>query len=777
MKGARQVLNGVAVFRRCSSIATAVLRRWAGVCLVLILLAFPLAGGAHAAHAATVLILNSYHPGLPFSDGEMEGIQAVLPSDTTYRIEYMDAKRIASDAYHRLLFETYQMKYASQRFDLIFSLDDDALRFLLQYGDALFPDTPVVFCGVNRFEDAMLAGHAQYTGVVETLDNEKTIEIALRMWPTARRVLVITDNTTTGAINRRYVQRLAESGYFDVPLEFLDRGEGLLLSELTEAVRRAPADSVIYYADFFQDRSGQTLDPGRVMETISAAAPVPVFVHSEMYLGYGAVGGKVVAGRYQGEEAARLGLRILQGTPAAQIPVQKDPVTRYTFDARQLKRWNIPFSLLPPQSVVINRADTLYQRYMPYIWGAAVFILLETILLAGLVFNFLQRRKAIARLARSEERFRQLADLLPQPLFEADLQGKVTFANQQAYRTFGYEPQQVEDGQVSVFDVIAPADRQQVAADLLSLLQEQTKHREYLVLRRDGSTFPADVYVSLIHENGRPTGLRGLVIDISEHKEMTERMIQSQKLADLGMLAAGVAHEINTPLQVITAGSENLLAGLRRGEVQTESLQRRVEHIHTSGWRIAAIVKSLLAYARHGEGQMGQHHLNDLVQNALLLVEHQIRVWSNVEVVFEPGAGLPEFTCDANKITQVILNLLTNARDAMPHGGSITLRTGFDAERGMLTLTVSDTGEGMSPELQKRIFDPFYTTKPPGRGTGLGLSIVFGIVRSHGGEIWLQSVPGEGSTFGVRLPLQPPPVQETPGGEVEELLPPRWRGT
>ncbi|NPV87337.1 MAG: PAS domain S-box protein [Anaerolineae bacterium] len=775
-------MNGLAVLRRCSSVAAVVLRRWAGVCLALVLLAFPLAGGAHAAqsvpaHPAMVLILNSYHPGLPFSDGEMEGIRSTLPPDTIYRIEYMDSKRIASDAYRRLLFETYQMKYATQRFDLIFSLDDDALHFLLQYGDALFPDTPVVFCGVNRFEDAMLEGHAQYTGVVETLDNEKTIEVALQLWPKAQRVLVITDNTTTGVFNRQYVQRLAQSGSFDVPLEFLDRGEGLLLSELVEAVRRAPPDSVIYYADFFQDRSGKTLDPGQVMEAVSGAAPVPVFVHGAMYLGHGAVGGKVSGGRYQGEEAARLGLRILQGTPAAQIPVQKDPVTRYTFDARQLKRWNISSSLLPPESVVINRTDTFYQRYALYIWAAAAFILVETILLAGLVFNFLQRRRAVARLARSEERFRQLADLLPQPLFEADLQGRVTFANQQAYRTFGYQPQEVEDGRVSVFDVIAPSERQQVADDLRSLLQEHSKHREYLALRGDGSTFPADVYVSLIHDNGRPIGLRGLVIDISERKEMTERMIQSQKLADLGTLAAGIAHEINTPLQVITASSENLLASLRRGEVQIESLQRRVDHIHTSGWRIAAIVKSLLAYARQSEGQMGRHHLNDLVQNALLLVEHQIRVWSNVQVMFEPGADLPELTCDANKITQVILNLLTNARDAMPHGGSIILRTGFDAERGMLTLTVSDTGEGMSAEVQKRIFDPFYTTKPPGKGTGLGLSIVFGIVRAHGGEIAVQSAPREGSTFVVCLPLQPPPAQETPDDAAEEPLPPRWRET
>ena len=172
---------------------------------------------------------------------------------------------------------------------------------------------------------------------------------------------------------------------------------------------------------------------------------------------------------------------------------------------------------------------------------------------------------------------------------------------------------------------------------------------------------------------------------------------------------------------------------------------------------MAQIVRSLLTYARPSAEAAGLHDLNNIVRDTLLLIEHQLLTWSNVMVVTELASDLPSLHCDHEKISQILLNLLTNARDAMPHGGEIKIRTRYDKKEKQVILEVNDSGHGITEEVRARIFDPFYTTKPVGKGTGLGLSIVQGIVQAHGGDIILESEVNQGTTISVLLPEHPPP--------------------
>ena len=180
------------------------------------------AGQARSNGPRRVLILNSYHPGMHFSDEEVRGIRSVLPPGTEVFLEYMDTKRIQGEAYLTQLAQLYAMKYAHSRFDTIFSLDDDALRFLLARAGRLFPETPVIFCGVNALQSGMLDNQPWFTGVLETIDIEASLDFALRMLPQTTQVLVITDPTTTGAANRQTLERLARSGAYKQPFVFLD---------------------------------------------------------------------------------------------------------------------------------------------------------------------------------------------------------------------------------------------------------------------------------------------------------------------------------------------------------------------------------------------------------------------------------------------------------------------------------------------------------------------------------------------------------------------------
>lgn len=365
-----------------------------------------------------VLIFNSYHPGMAFSDEEMRGIRSMMPPATDLSIEYMDTKRISSPEYFDLLAKTYALKYAGRTFDLIFATDDDALRFMINHQPRLFPNTPVVFCGVDVYGPEIVAGNPWFTGVIEKMDIEATITLALRLHPQAKRVYAITDNSTTGKSNRATLEALARSGRLPVEFVFLDPGEGLMLDELIMKVKVLPADGILYYADFFQDRAGNSLNLESVMPTVSQLALMPVYVHGAMYLGYGAVGGKLNSGFYQGQTAGKLGRRILAGENPGSIPVVSEDANHYMFDYRQLQRWGIPISALPAGSEIVNQELTFYERYRPWIWGISLFITAELVIIVLLWFNILRRRQVEKSLRASEERVRQYNETLEQRVQE-----------------------------------------------------------------------------------------------------------------------------------------------------------------------------------------------------------------------------------------------------------------------------------------------------------------------------------------------------------------------
>ena len=257
--------------------------------------------------------------------------------------------------------------------------------------------------------------------------------------------------------------------------------------------------------------------------------------------------------------------------------------------------------------------------------------------------------------------------------------------------------------------------------------------------------------------DGRIIGTISYVLDIDDRKQAEEIAIASQKMASIGNLAAGMAHEINSPLQIITGLCERLTRDLNAGHIDPAQLLTDVDRISKSGWRIANIVRSLLTYSRQTANAMQANHLNAIVEDTLILIEHQLKSWSSITVTRQLAEEMPAICCDSNSLTQVLINLLQNARDAMSEGGGeITIRTAYDSTAQRFILQVHNTGRPIPQDIQHRIFEPFFTTKDVGQGTGLGLSIVQGIIAAHGGEITVVSAQGEGTTFTIHLPPEPP---------------------
>jgi len=227
--------------------------------------------------------------------------------------------------------------------------------------------------------------------------------------------------------------------------------------------------------------------------------------------------------------------------------------------------------------------------------------------------------------------------------------------------------------------------------------------------------------------------------------------VQADKLSSIGLLAAGVAHEVNTPLAVISTYSQMLARQITGDSPQSKLLEK----IARQTFRASEIVNSLLNFSRTSTTELVEVDLNRVIRDTVGLIEHQLQK-AAVEVQLDLAESLPPVRGNPGKLQQVFLNLFINARDAMEGGGTLTVRSAEGEES--VYIEVADTGVGIPAENLARIYDPFFTTKGARKGTGLGLSVTYGIVREHGGEIEVQSQPGSGARFALEFPLARKPV-------------------
>jgi two-component system NtrC family sensor kinase len=235
-------------------------------------------------------------------------------------------------------------------------------------------------------------------------------------------------------------------------------------------------------------------------------------------------------------------------------------------------------------------------------------------------------------------------------------------------------------------------------------------------------------------------------------------LVQSEKMASLGKLAAVVAHEINNPLAGILTYSKLVSRMAERGFDKNERLAEAKSYmqiIEGESRRCGAIVKNLLTFARQAPLNPQRNDLNSVVERCLLLVGHQMSL-QNIDLEKDLPADLPPIYCDAGQVQQALLALMMNAVEAMPNGGRLHIRTSFDAARRIGCVAVGDEGPGIPEDVLPHIFEPFFTTKEEDKGVGLGLAIAFGIIQQHGGNIEVMSTPQKGTTFTVLLPEEAP---------------------
>jgi len=389
----------------------------------------------------------------------------------------------------------------------------------------------------------------------------------------------------------------------------------------------------------------------------------------------------------------------------------------------------------------------------------------ELVRVVGSAQDITELKQTEQALRESEGRYRSLFEGAPDGILVADSEGTYVDVNPRGLGMLGYSRDELI-GMKSA-DILAPKEFSRVDSALTEIMQGVEHRHEWQFRRKDGSVFDADVQAAVMAD-GR---ILALVRDASERKRMEEQLRQSQKMEAVGRLAGGVAHDFNNELGVILGYTELLMRQASKAQ------WGKLEQILKATQRATGLTRQLLAFSRKEIVDQKVLDLNALLSDLETMLGRLIG--EDVDLAIVPGEDLGQVKADPGQLEQVVMNLCLNARDAMPDGGRLRIETanaeldaGHAAQHAPIVpgryvmLAVTDTGFGIEKGILSKIFEPFFSTKEPGKGAGLGLATVYGVVKQAGGYVWVYSELGHGTTFKIYLaridePALAPDVQET----------------
>lgn len=393
--------------------------------------------------------------------------------------------------------------------------------------------------------------------------------------------------------------------------------------------------------------------------------------------------------------------------------------------------------------------------------------------MAGSYIDITERKVMKNALLETEKRYRELFEESKDMVFIVNTGGRLVDINRAGSELLGYTKEEL-----LALDLVdgLHITRKARSEFLHKLLPEgYVKDAELELTRKDGGTVAVHVSASLMHDaKGKLIGYRGIAHDMTERKRLEQRLLQSQKMESIGLLAGGVAHEFNNLLTAIIGFADELQESVDRHDERSRS---NIRTIQSAAHQAAKFTRDLLSFTRQQAMDLRPVAVNDVIRETLKLLHKMF----SKSIHFSQGLSRKSLTvmADSGQLGQVIMNLSINAKDSMPDGGEIRIRTwqtdldletarnnGLEEAGDYVVISLSDSGKGMDERTLDRIFEPFFTTKKVGEGTGLGLFIVYGIIKQHKGVIQAESTPGKGTTFMIYLPMQKSEVRSVSNEEV-----------
>ncbi|MCP4119796.1 MAG: PAS domain S-box protein [Desulfobacteraceae bacterium] len=478
-----------------------------------------------------VLMLHSYHSGMPWLSNIEKSIQdTLLPppfDDLILHIEYMDTKRIHSDKHYSNLKALLGEKYKDTQLSLILSSDNNAFDFLRSNRDILFFGVPVVFCGVNGFEDSQLDGISNFTGVEEVMPSRDTVQVILKNHPDTKEIFVINDYLTTG--------RMSQSGISKQLAEFEGRvkityNDNLSIGDLKKKIGSFKDGTVILLGVYFAANDGRYFKYETLGSLLAHGSSVPVYCLYKFYLKKNVVGGKLISGYHQGKMMSKIARRILSGEKAGKIPVVKTGSNAFIFDWRELKRFDIPRAQLPQSSIILNEPGSFYREYFKIVWSTVAAFTMMGVLVIFLTKNIVTLRSMRHALSHSERKYRSIFDNAMEGIFQATRDGHLISANSAFATIFGYDSPEDAIACLGTIQNNLYATAEDRDIFIFFMDHDGKVHGfESKMKCKDGRELRVVINArSTTDQNGNSI-FEGSIVDITDSKRSEEKLIQSKK--------------------------------------------------------------------------------------------------------------------------------------------------------------------------------------------------------------------------------------------------------
>ncbi|MEI7636692.1 MAG: ATP-binding protein [Syntrophus sp. (in: bacteria)] len=721
-----------------------------------------------------ILILRSYGYGREGPERYNRYFVSTLISDgisaADVMVEYLDLNRNQDKEFHKKKRELLLHQYRQKKIDLIVAVEQPALNFLLKELRELMNGIPILAI-TAKVPTEVLKKTDRFVQKAVNLDFKGTIDRALELFPETQRVIIVTGTGEQDLTAKKQSQQIATLWQGRLEFEYTDQ---LSFNEILKHLANLPPKTIVVFRTFNKDNTGESFVPYEAVVRIAKVANAPVFGLFDNYVGIGVVGGSVYHIQREAERAAQEVTAILNGEmqltrQLTELSSQGIPM----FDWQQIERWGGSKKRLPPESIIINRPLTLWGQYKIFVIGSICIILALSSMVIALMIQNRRRSEAELALRVSEERYRNICENAVLGIYQATPEGRFISVNNAFARMAGYDsPEEMIDTikDISLQFYVNPKDRQKFIEIINANDMIKSFGAEYY--KKDRSIFWVLVNARVVKDHqGRIIYYEGIAADVTQQRQAEEenrrlegRLIRAEKMEALGTLAGGVAHDLNNVLGIVVGYSEMLMDEIDESNPLRNDLMKIME----GGNRSAAIVQDLLTLARRGVQSPKVINLNAVITDYQKTPEFENAISSNykVRIKTELEADLLNIMGSPMHLTKTIMNLVTNALEAMPAVGMLTITTsnqsldkpvrGYDTvnEGDYAVVSIADTGDGISDNDIKHIFEPFYTKKVMGRsGTGLGLAVVWGTVKDHNGYIDVQSEVGKGTTFTLYFPI------------------------
>lgn len=473
-----------------------------------------------------VLAINSYHRDLEWTESILKGIkeqlnQDLLPFQIDLQIEYLDFKREQSRDLFFFIKELYKKKYKTKRFDLIIASDNAALDFITEYRNEIFGNTPVVFCGVNNFDYSLLKGNDDIIGVIENNDIIGAINVALDLHPYSDKVIIIADTTETGKANLKYFYSQTNLIKKEINYRVINN---FSLNEIIQYLNYEPDKTIVAILGFFYDEKGQYIDYKIALRKLRASVKQPLYSVWDFYLGYGIIGGSITLGYEQGAEAARLGLRILNGEDLKKIPKIVETSSYYIFDKRELDRFKISKRDLPEGSRLINEEKSFLILEKNLLLAIVLVISLLLSIIAILIINN-KKRKIIEK---ELEKFKKAIDQTPITIVLTDLNGQIVYTNQRFTEATGYSSEEVIGKSIKI---LRSEELPEIFYENVwsKIRNKETWKGELITQKKDGEKrWEMVIAAPILEDNNKIINFLFIREDITEKKKTLESLKENE---------------------------------------------------------------------------------------------------------------------------------------------------------------------------------------------------------------------------------------------------------